>query len=153
LRAKRDAYLWLPTGSSEEQHELARGLVCEAGAAIFLYPRQREIDAGRNAGAGVDVSILNLEWFVFDAHAAIARLQLAAKFPMRGRPAPVQQSSLCEQKRADAHSAESPHFVRHLLQPCRECRITYRSSAQTTNQEHRVTHALDFVEMVTGEES
>jgi hypothetical protein len=37
--------LRLSTRPSQKQHQLACGLVGETGAAIFLHPRQREIDA------------------------------------------------------------------------------------------------------------
>ncbi len=152
LGGERDAHLWLSARPPQEQHQLAGGLVGETGAAVLLHPREREVDARGDAGRRVDVPVLDPERVVLDAHAGIARRQLAAELPVRGRAPPIQQPGLREQKRADAHRPQPPHLHRRLLQPERQRRVTQRSVAQPADQEHGVANAFDSLEVMPGEE-
>ncbi len=124
----------------------------ERGAAVFLYPREREIDARGNAGRRVDVPVPDPERIVLDAHGRISRRQLAAELPVRGGAPSVQQAGLREQKDADADRTRPPHLAGHLPEPGRQRRITYGSGAQTTDQEHGVAHAFDSAEVMPGDE-
>jgi hypothetical protein len=126
--------------------------VGEPRAAVFLDPRECQIDARGDAGRRVDVPVLDPERVVLDAYAGISLLELAAELPVRGRSAPVQQPRLREKKGADAHGAEPPHLGRPLLQPGRQRRVTHRSSAQSADQEHGVALAFDPVDAMPGDE-
>jgi hypothetical protein len=68
-----------PARPPQEQHELARGLVGESGAAVLLDPGQREVDARGEAGRGVDLPVLDPDRVVLDVHVGIALGQLAAR--------------------------------------------------------------------------
>ena len=75
----------------------------EAGAAIFFHPCEREIDARRNTGGRVDVSVFHPERIVLDADTWISCCHFTAKSPMRGRSAVIQQARFGEQKGADTY--------------------------------------------------
>src|SRR5713101_2053104 len=124
----------------------------ETGATILLHPRKREVDARGNASRGVDVSVFDPERIALDADIWISCCHFAAESPMRGRSAVLQQPRLGEQKSADTYGTQPAHFCRHLLQPGRERCVAYRSTAQSANQQHRITSAFDSVEMILGHE-
>src|SRR5882724_1036932 len=124
----------------------------ETSTAVFFDPRKREVDARGNASRSVDVSIFNPERIVLDADPWISCRHFAAESPMRGRPAVIEQPRLGEQESADTYSTQPAHLCRNLLQPGREIRVTYRSTAQSANHEHRVAGAFDSVEVIFGDE-
>ena len=68
---------------------------------------------------------------------------------MRRRPALVQKAGFGKEKRADADSANPSHACRHLAEPCRQRRVSYCSAAETADDKHGITRALDPVEAVT----
>jgi hypothetical protein len=97
--------------------------VGEAGAAVFLDPAERQVDAGRNAGAGVDVAVLDPQRLVLDPDTRMPRRQLAAELPVRGRATAIQQAGLGQQERPDTHRAQPPHVGCLLTQPRGQRRI------------------------------
>jgi hypothetical protein len=92
------------------------------------------------------------ERIVLDANIWIARRQLAAEAPMRGRAPVVEQPGLREQKRADAHRAQASHAACHPPQPHGQGGVAHRPAGEPADQEHRVARALDAAEMVPGDE-
>src|SRR5205085_7394002 len=136
----------------QKQHQLAGGLVGETSAAVFFHPREREIDACRNAGRRVDVPVPDPERVVLDPHLRVLRRQLAAELPVGGRTAAIQQPGLREQEHTYTYGPEPPDLSRRLLQPGGQRRVTHRAAAQSTDQEYGVADAFDLVEVMPGHE-
>src|SRR6185369_17684450 len=102
LRGEGKTQLRLSARAPQEQHQLACGLMRQTGAAILLHPCQSQIDASRNASRGVDISVFDPKWIVLDAHPRKPAGHFPAKLPMRSCRAAVQESSLSDQKCANA---------------------------------------------------
>jgi hypothetical protein len=85
---------------------------------IFLDHRQRQVDAGRNAGRSPDVSVAHEDAIVFDAALRIRPAQLLARRPMRDGGAAIEHASARQDEGtgADAEQkAEADGVVRRSL--------------------------------------
>jgi hypothetical protein len=125
----------LSPGSPQEEHQLACHRVRDGTATIFLHPREREINAGGDAGGGVDVPVFDPEWRGLHFNARIALRKLASKAPMRSRPLAVQQSGAGEQGCTNTDRAEAAQSRRRALEPGEEGSVVCMASPQPTYEQ------------------
>ena len=89
----------------------------ELAAEILLDQRQRQVDAGGDAGRGPDIAVLDEDRIGLQLHLGKALGELGAAAPMRHRAPSVEQAGGRQQERAAAHRGDAPRGLRARLDP------------------------------------
>src|ERR1700737_2618600 len=107
------------------EHELARRLLRDLVAKILRRHRQRQIDAGADAGRTPDIAVANKDPVRLQFYLWIGADKVTGSLPVGGGAAAVEQAGLGEDVGAgadagdaDAAFCDSPHESKRL-RPCR----------------------------------
>ena len=87
---------------AHEHHQVARDGVGRLVALVLLDQREREVDAGGDAGGGEDAPVPDVDRVRVDGHGGEAAAQRRGVLPVRGGPAALQQPGAAERERAGA---------------------------------------------------
>ena len=90
--------LRLAAGSPDEHHEPGGDLVGQLGAVVVLDQRQRQVDAGGDAGRGPTVPVVDVDAVLGDAAPPGGPCELVARRPVRRRLVAVEQAGGGEQQ-------------------------------------------------------
>jgi len=98
-------------GAAIVDHELLRSALGDALAQILGDERQREVDAGGDAGRGPNRPVSDEDTVGLDADLRTGAGGLGGGRPMRGGAATVEQPGSCEDERSRAHAGDPPRAV------------------------------------------
>src|SRR5207237_1321345 len=107
--------LGLATRPTLVDDEMLRGVARHVGAEIVLDQREREIDAGRDAGGRPDRAVADEDAIGIEPHLRVPDAEMIRAVPVRGGAAAVESSSLCQKERAGADARDPAR--RRSLQP------------------------------------
>ena len=112
IRLEQRRELRLPAGPAVIDHELLRGTLGDRLAEILGDQRQREIDAGGDAGRGPDRAVADENAVGLDADAGDRRGRTRRRGPMRGRAPAVEQPGRSKDEGARADARDPPRSAR-----------------------------------------
>ena len=109
LRLQRLAQLRLLAAAQHRQRQRARDVHRHRMAKIVFDQRERELDAGSDAGRGPHRTVVHVDALALHAHLRPQRLQLVAGAPVRGGLAAVEQAGHGERERAAADTGDAAY--------------------------------------------
>ena len=153
LSGELGAELGLPAGTLEEQHEPAGGLERHVAPEVLLHQREREVHARGHAGRGDHVAVAHEDRVGLDLDLGMAPGELAARGPVRGGAAAVEQAGRGEQEGARADGADALRARSRGPHPGDEPRVLGGGvHAKAAGDEQRVDRPLAAIDRAVGVE-
>lgn len=90
--------LTLSPGAAQIDHELARDRRSRPRTMVVGHQRQRQVDAGRDPGRGLDVAVGDVDRVRLDGHRRVPALEQVALRPVRGGASTVEQAAAARRK-------------------------------------------------------
>ena len=124
-------------------HQLLGCLLGDRAAQVVLDQRQRQVDAGGDAGRGPDLPLAHEDPIGLHPDPRIAPSEVVGAAPMRRRPLAVQQARFGQQIGAGADAGGPPDPRRAVLQPFHRSRQARQVPRSITAGDHdRVVRRL-----------
>ena len=107
LQFQQRRELRLAAAAAMIEHELARGLLRDLVAVILRDHRERQIDAGGDAGRAPDIAVAHEDAVGLELHLRIGGEKLPRALPMGGGAAAVEQAGFGEHEGAGADAGDA----------------------------------------------
>jgi hypothetical protein len=134
--------LRLAAAAAVVDHQLARDMARHRDAVVALDQGQAQVDAGRHAGRGPDLALVDEDAVLFHAQLRIGALQLARLRPVGGGALAVQQAGFGQQEGAGADAGHAARLQGRLAQDIDEARRRRLARRQLARHQQRVDVVL-----------